>query len=411
MRILQINAVGQTGSTGRNCMEMQNYINTKTMHRCYTAFAQGEKTENSFMIGNSFDRKMHAVLSRVSGKQAHYSLKATKQLLNYMDKIVPDVVLLGNLHGNFIHFPILLKYLANNDIATIVILHDCWFYTGKCTHYTEIGCLKWKTGCDNCPKLKDDNPSWFYDRTKYLWKEKKVLFSSIPRLGVIGVSDWITNESKSSLLECAKSISRIYNWIDLESFMPQNHSEKIKEKYDLKNKKVLLGVANEWGNAKGLDKFIVLSKLLGEEYRIVLVGKMTSNIILPYNITCIPSTTSLKKLSEIYSMADVFITMSVEESFGKVSAEALACGTPVVCFDSTANKELVGDCCGKVVNRGDLYAMKEAILGVCNRGKNFYVEPCRAYAVGNFSKRDRIKDYISVCERLVENKNVWEYSK
>ncbi len=405
MKILQINAVGQASSTGRTCKEFHEYINNKTDYTCYTAFAQGEIKDNCYQIGNKLERKLHGLLSRFTGKQAHFSYRGTMSLIKYMDSIKPDVVVLRNVHSNYLNLPAVMRYLAEKDIATVAVLHDCWFYTGKCTHYTVDGCFRWKSGCGNCPRLKKDNKSWFIDASSSLWREKKELFESIPRLSVVGVSDWITNEAKESYLSCALELRRIYNWIDLDVFKPMNNAEELRRRYQLENKKVIIGVSSKWGDGKGLNQFIELAGKLSDDYKIALVGGISEDVILPNNICNIPATSSTKELAELYSMADVFVTMSLEESFGKVSAEALSCGTPVVCFDSTANKELVGDGCGKVIQSGNIDEMAEALKEVCSRKKAEYVSICRAYAEKNFRKEDNIKEYLELFD-LLESKKI-----
>ncbi len=401
MKILQINAIYGYGSTGRICLELQNYINSGGRDECYTAFSQGVPVVNTYQIGSCIDRKVHGLCSRFFGKQAHHSRLATKHLLRYMDEIRPDVVLLHNLHGNYIHLPMLLQYLATNDIATIIILHDCWFYTGKCTHYTVDQCTKWKIGCQQCPRLQKDNPSWYLDRTRELWKEKKELFSTIPRLGVVGVSDWITGEAKRSLLGCARHIERIYNWIDLDTFIPKQSRERIEQRLNLQGKKVVLGVASGWSDSKGLSNFIQLATNLGNDYAFVLVGRKPALQNIPENLFLAGSTSSVDELADYYSAADVFVTLSLEESFGKVSAEALACGTPVVCFDSTANKELVGPGCGTVVAPGDMEGIKAAVESICKQNKDAFSHSCRNYAEANFSMKERLQDYLRVIETVV----------
>ncbi len=406
MKILQINAVGQTMSTGRTCREFQDFVNSKTEHECRTAFAQGKEDAFSIRIGNPVDWKLHGLFSRLSGKQAHFSRLSTLKLLQYIERYQPDAVMLRNLHGNYIHLPMLLRYLANNDIATVAVLHDCWFYTGKCTHYTVTGCDRWKNGCHHCPRLKMDNPSWFIDAAKQLWQEKKALFEAIPHLAVIGVSDWIANEARQSCLACAKVIRRIYNWIDLELFSPQENSSLLREKYNLTGKKVVLGVASGWSRAKGLDTFGEIAAKLGERYRIVLIGQMPSGWRLPENLLHIPPTGSAKELAEYYSMADVFVTTSLEESFGKVSAEALACGTPVVCFDSTANRELTGTDCGKSVPVNDIDAMIKAIDDFAHCEAADLQKKCRQFATANFDKEKCLNEYFELFSSLEKLKKI-----
>ena len=394
MRVLQINAVKSVGSTGRNVVEIAEYLD-ESGHECFIAVSTGVNSEEDYQIGTPFEVKLHGLLSRLVGTQAYFSKSGTRGLVKYIDEIRPDVVHLNNLHANYINLEMLLKHLGNNDIPTVIILHDCWFYTGKCCHYTVDNCYKWQDGCGGCPRLRKDNPSWFLDRTKKMWQDKKLLFESIPRLAVIGVSDWITNEAKHSFLSSAKIITRVYNWIDLEIFKPVSPVNLI-EKYSLKDKFVILGVASEWTDEKGIDEFIELSKILSNKYKIVLVGSQNPERRIPPNIITISRTEKIDELVQLYSMTDVFLTLSKEESFGKVSAEALACGTPVIAYQSTANPELVGDGCGYIIESNEMDEVVNAISKVYENGKDFYSNNCRAFSKANFSKDDRISDYVNI---------------
>lgn len=401
MKVLQINAVNKIGSTGRNCYEINNFLIEKG-NICITACSVGSGDKNEFLIGSKLDTKIHGFLSRISGMQGYFSIKATGKLLEYMDNFNPDVVVLGNLHGNYINLSLLLKYLSNKDIATVVVLHDCWFYTGKCCHYTIDGCYNWKEKCGNCPSLKKYNKSWFFDRTEKMLDDKKNLFNTIPRLAVIGVSNWITREAKEApVFKNAKEIIRIYNWIDLEKFYPRN-TEKLEEKLKIKNNKILLCVASNWNKEKGIENIIELSYKLSDTEKIIIIGNINESYKkkLDKNIIHIPAIESLDILAEYYSIADVFIQPSLEETFGKVSAEALACGTPIVCFDSTANPELVGNGCGAVVKVGDINEFYQKIKNILKNGKEFYRKNCIEFANKNFNKEKNIEQYLFLFERI-----------
>ena len=164
MKILQINAVNAVASTGRNASELGDYL-IKNGHNSIIAYSKGPSVnpKYEYKIGNNLDVKIHGLLSRITGKQGYFSVQATKKLLRFMDKFEPDIVVLNNLHGNYINLPSLLTYLANKNIATVVVLHDCWFYTGKCCHYTSQNCYKWKDKCFKCPQLKKYNKSWLIE--------------------------------------------------------------------------------------------------------------------------------------------------------------------------------------------------------------------------------------------------------
>ncbi len=401
MRILQINAVNQIGSTGRITSEMGDFLRREG-HTCAVAYSVGasDHPEFEYQIGSKMDTKLHGLLSRVSGKQGYFSKSATRKLLNFTDGFAPDVVVLHNLHANYIHLPMLLGYLAEKDIATVAVLHDCWFYTGKCCHYTVADCYKWQERCGDCPALKKYNTSWFFDKTAEMLADKKTLFSAIPRLGVIGVSDWLTKEAqKAPVFQNAKVIQRIYNWVDTGLFAPQD-TTALRAQMGLQNKRILLCVASGWSKAKGLDAVLRLAERLTKEQILLLVGNAPQEQLTDPHIRHIHATNDTKELAALYSMADVFVQPSLEETFGKVTAEALSCGTPAVCFDSTANPELVGEGCGKVVPANDDQAMQNAVQSILNRGKAGFSQNCRNFALQNFEMGKNLREYSDLFEKL-----------
>lgn len=266
VRVLQINAVNKILSTGRICMELKNHF-ISNGDECIVAYSQGPFVSDDYVVGNKLDWKCHALLSRISGKQGCFSFKSTRKLLRFMDEYKPDVVMLHNLHANYINVPMLLKYLGEHNIATVLFLHDCWFFTGKCCYYSHNNCEKWKNGCGDCPSLREDNDSWFFDRTKNSWKQKKQLFDKIDKLGVIGVSNWITEEAKCApILSNAKVVERIYNGIDFDSFYyDYDGASELRKQYNLEGKKIILCVASIWNDRKGyLELLELLKKYLRE---------------------------------------------------------------------------------------------------------------------------------------------------
>lgn len=398
MKVLQINAVSGIRSTGRIVTEISDYLDNNE-HEGYIAYSDGIPYKKGYKIGSKIEKKLHGLLSRLFGTQAYFSKYGTKKLLDYINKIEPDIIHLHNLHGNYINLKILIKYIKDNDIPTVITLHDCWFYTGKCTHYTVDNCYKWKTECGKCLRLKKDNKSWFFDRTSKMLIDKKVWFGNIPRLAVVGVSDWITNEAKESILSSATIITRIYNWIDLDVFKPVC-TEKLKQSPPFKDKFIILGVASSWSSAKGIDKFIELAENIQDDMIIVLIGNIKNEAALPKNVIHLDETHNINELVEYYSMADVFVNLSLEESFGKVTVEALACGTPAIVFNATANSELVADGCGYVCDSNDMKEVLYNIITIKTKGKKEYSSNCTNFVKMNFNIIERIQDYVKLYEDL-----------
>ncbi len=394
-----INSTYGLGSTGKNCAELIEHL-YQDGYEGYVAYSTGDKAADGYIIGNSFEKKIHALLSRIFGLQGYFSTFGTRKLIRYINNLKPDIVHFHNVHSNYLNIRMLFSYLSTVNIPIVLNLHDCWFYTGKCCHYTDINCYKWKSGCCNCPKLRDENVSWIFDKTRKMWRDKNHLYHDINDLYVIGVSDWITDQARESILKSARKIIRIYNWVNFNTFKLLD-SKKCKEQLKLPNKLIILGVATTWDKSKGIDRFVELAKKLDDSIQIVLVGDYGNLRLKQKNIILTGSLNNFEELAKYYSAADVFVTMSYEESFGKVSAEALACGTPVICFDSTANPEIVGEGCGYVIPKGNIKAMAEAIHIIQKRGKAQYSNACIAYAKANFDKDKNISKYIKLYKEIL----------
>lgn len=403
MKVLHINQIYTGLSTGRTVRELGNALRQRG-HKQFIAYSTGRKGyPHAYRIGGSIDHKIHALLSRVTGLQGYFSYIPTWKLIHYIKVLKPDVVHLSNLHGNYIHLKLLLKFLGQKDIATVVTLHDCWFYTGRCTHYTLNQCYQWQQVCRKCPNENNTLRSWFFDRSKKMHKDKEKYFSQIKRLAVIGVSDWITREAGQSFFKEALLLKRIYNWVDLNVFKP---GEEIELRKSLgEDKFIILSVASSWGPSKGLNEFIQLANRLSpKEYLILLVGNISNTDKLPAHIKNIPLLTNLNWLARLYRASNVFISLSREESFGKVIAEALACGTPVISYNMTACPEIAGDNCGYIAKDNTLEEIYEGIGVIKAKTKACYSSQCAALAKAKFSKAKNTLEYIKVYETLINEK-------
>ncbi len=400
MKIFMINAIYGSRSSGRSMQDLTLYLRAQG-HSVYIATPQKFFPDEQFYsVGNKLGHKWHAFCSRFFGKPAYYSKGPTRKLIKKIDEVKPDIIHMQVLHGNFVHFNLLMKEIAKRRIPVVFVLDDCWLFTGKCVHYTSVGCYKWKTGCQNCPQVKAMMKSWFFDRTKLLYADKKKAYEGLHNYAVIAVSDWLLHEAEQSIMKNATIIRRIYNSIDTEVFQPRD--SELRKKWGLENQFVILAVATCFHESKGLSLFFELAKKIPKHWKIVFVGKVPSEIILPENILAVGATENTIELAEYYSMADAFVQMSIEETFGKVTAEALSCGTPSVVFNATANPELVGVNCGYVVEPKNVEQVYESLQTIEKRGKAQYAEFCRAFIKKNMDKDTVLQSFLEVYKELLE---------
>lgn len=401
MKIAQINAVCGIASTGRTCVELAGGLEEKG-HSSHVFYSYGKNTyPHATLIGNTLDRKLHAVLSRITGLQAYFSHIPTLKLIGQLKRYQPDVVHLRNLHSNYIHLGMLLKYLAKSDTPTVITLHDCWFYTGKCTYYVSAGCKKWQEKCGSCPLLHIDkvNPTFFFDTTSKCLADKKKWLSAIPRLAVVGVSKWVTQEAASGSILADRKPVTIYNWIDLDTFHPRESD--LRKKHGLEDRFVILVVASTISKIKCLCEIQAIARQLPDHWAIVAIGQTETP--LPENVIHIPGTDNAVTLAEYYSMADVCLNTTLYETFGKVTVESMSCGTPAIVYRNTASPELVEEGCGEIVEQENgVEAVMEALRKVEAAGKQHYSAACLRRVRQHFSKEAGVDAYIQLYEQLIK---------
>ena len=399
MKVVQINGTYGIPGIGLSTKQVSDYLSSRGIENITFYGERKCDCKKAFFMGGYISHKLHAFYSRIVGRTGYLSIGATLKMIKQIKRYNPDIVHIRNLHANFVNIPILLKFLAKNDIATVVSLHDCFMMTGGCTHYTTNQCFKWQSQCKDCQFLTYKSDYFFVRSVKRAFKDKLKWLNRIPSLGVIGVSDWMTGEAKKSpFYKNAKLIERIYNWVDFSVFKPSNDEEVIavKKKLGIVGKKMLLAVAAFWTESKGFSDLLKLAKMLPNDVCIVLVGKIMKEVDFPSNVLTIPRTYNQKELASFYSAADLFIHLSWEETFGKVIAEAMACGTPTVTYKSTACTELVADGCGvSITEKGDVVAIKEAVMQILSQGKESYKMLC-------LNRSRLLFDMNKNCEKHIE---------
>lgn len=396
MRIMQINSVPY-GSTGRimfalaDCAKRAGHTSY-----CTTGFSWHKVDHpNYFLTSGIFEKELHTILAKCSGYNGHFSHHATYKLIRFMDAYQPDVLHLHNLHGWYLNLPMLFDYIKTNDVPVVWTLHDCWAFTGQCAHFTFVGCDRWIESCGGCPQLRR-YPQSFIDRTEFLLQEKKKLFSEVRNMTIVTPSQWLADMVKQSFLN-EYPVQVIHNGIDLEVFHPQKQCRK---KFELGNAKTVLGVSLGWDNRKGLDVFTELANRLGPEYQVVLVGTDEHvDKLLPDRVVTIHRTYDQVELAELYSVADVFVNPTREDTFPTVNIEALACGTPVITFNNGGSAESLDQSCGCVVQAGDVPAIQREIERVCTTSPYSPMD-CRERAKG-FNADEQFKKYISLYESLL----------
>ena len=365
MRVLIINCVCGIRSTGRICTELAEEFLTKG-DEVRIAYGRVDEVPKEYKniavrIGNKLDCAIHAVQTRLFDWHGFGSRNATKKFLKWADTFHPDIVWLHNIHGYYINVEMLFTWIKEHpDMLVKWTLHDCWAFTGHCSHFTAVKCEQWKNHCSYCPQLKSYPSCYGIGNVYRNYERKEHAFTDVKNMQLIVPSKWLAGLVKQSFLR-EYPVEVRYNTINTDVFKPTESD--FRDKYGLQNKKIVLGVASTWNERKGLRDFYKLAEMLDDHYAIVLVGLNKKQMHdLPKNIHGIRRINNSEELAAIYSAADIFANPSVEETFGMATIEAQACGIPSIVYENTACAE-VAEQNGNQVVRQDVGALYEAITG------------------------------------------------
>lgn len=366
MKVLMINVVCGIRSTGRICTDLATELERQG-HEVKIAYGR-ETVPKQFQkyavrIGTDLEVKLHGVRARFLDDSGFGSKYATEKFIMWVKDYDPDVIHLHNIHGYYINIEILFNYLRTCGKKIIWTLHDCWSFTGHCVYFDYADCEKWKTGCHHCIQKKEYPACIGLDQSKRHFEMKRKIFTGVSNITLVSPSQWLANLVQQSFMR-EYPVKVIHNGVDTNIFKPTESN--LKEKYHLEDKKIILGVAAIWDRRKGLDSFIELSRYISDRYQIILVGLKEEQIKkLPQNITGISRTDSPVELAALYTLADVFVNPTLEDNYPTTNLEAIACGTPVITYDTGGSMESAGKY-GASVPKKDVSALVKAIKNVGN---------------------------------------------
>lgn len=338
MRIAEVSAFSRF-SVGKIMRDIKQYIDEETDDVCEIFFARGDDEGESGInkIASGISVKINALLARIFDNDGFCLPTITNNLIKKLEEFKPDVIHLHCLHGYYMNVDRLFKYLRQNQRVKVVwTMHDTWAFTGHCCYFSKADCHRWETQCYKCP-LKNEYPiSRVFDNSKSNYLKKKKIFTllSQDRVNIVTPSQWLGDLMEKSYLNKYK-ITTIHNGINTELFNTQPSEEAI----NIPDKKIILGVASVWDNRKGLDTFLQLSKVISDDWRIILIGKLTERVDFPPNVIHIERTSNQKVLKKYYQSADILLNPTLDDNYPTVNLEAQACGGKVLSFDTGGSKE------------------------------------------------------------------------
>lgn len=358
MKICQINSYAASGSTGKIAALINENL-LKDGFESIICYSQGSETENNrFNYGNKFERLLDGGLTRITGNRYGYAFMQTSKLLSILERENPDVVHIHCPNNYDVNLYKLLSWCGNKKKKVVITQHATFFYTGNCSHHYD--CMKWQTGCGNCPDKKTSIKSMIIDSTHKNWLRMKKCMDNIEDLNVISVSPWLYNNSFKSPILKNSSQYVIENGLDIGTF---NYKKSNKTRRDI------LHVTPDFNSVNKGGKYVLeLAKLL-PQYSFTVVGANGDEVV-PDNVKLIKRTNNQTELAGLYSSADLTLLTSKRETFSMVVAESLCCGTPIVGFNAGAPETIALKEYSNFVEYGNVNDLKDGIIKMISANWN-----------------------------------------
>ena len=399
MKVLQVNCVYKTGSTGKITADLHNAFKKNDIESV-VCYGRGKRVNepNVYKTCGELYSKLNNLLSRFTGIMYGGCFFSTNRLISIIKKEKPDIVHLQCINGYFVNIYRLVNWLKKNNIKTVLTLHAEFMFTANCGH--SFDCEGWKTGCGKCPKFKAETKSLFFDGTARSFKKMQKAFEGFKNenLIVASVSPWLMERAKQSPILAGKQHTVVMNGLDTGVFYPREGGA-VKSELGIADEKIIFHVTPNFNNdpdyIKGGYYIIKLAEMLkGENVKIIAAGSYPENLKVPDNILLLGKVSDQNRLAELYSMADITVIASKRETFSMVCAESLCCGTPVAGFKAGGPEAISLDKYSRFVDYGDLKSLYTVVNDLLREARNG--EKISKDASAAYGSRVMSENYINI---------------
>ncbi|MBQ8149785.1 MAG: glycosyltransferase [Clostridia bacterium] len=399
MRIFQLNTVCGIKSTGRIAAEIGRLVEAEGgVCRIGTGAnpVPPHAEHMAYKTLSVFQRKLYTLMIRYFDADGFWNRIGTRRLIREMERFQPDVIHLHNIHGGYLHAQTLFRYLKQKNLPVVWTLHDCWPFTGHCAYFDYSGCQRWLTDCHHCPQKGSYPVCVGLDRSRSNHQRKRKAFTGLPNLTMVVPCRWMQQPLSQSFLR-DNPVRVIYNGVDLTSFHPM--PSELRQQHGIAHGKLILAVAAEWDERKGLRYLIKAAEKLGSDYHFVVIGLSPEQIAtLPEGMLGIQHTANVQELAQWYTAADCLANPSMEDNMPMVNLEALACGTPIAAFRTGGTPEALDEATGIVVDKADVDGLCNAIRALTPKTPE-RTEACLRRAQ-RFDTKQTFEEYLRLYREL-----------
>jgi glycosyltransferase involved in cell wall biosynthesis len=420
MKVTLINTSDAGGGAPAACMRLLKALELKQVD-VYMQVQEkktGEPRVNS--IGNDFISRLKIKFNflcerlpfiwfKAKDKSVRFAFSTANTGTDISDQpaiVNADILHLHWTNGGYLSINNIKKLLETGK-PVVWTLHDMWSFTGGC-HYAG-DCDHFVSQCGNCWMLRDPSDD---DISHTGWLHKNDMLKAAKNIVFVTCSHWLADVARTSSLLKGFRIEAIPNPIDTEIFSPKNKTEARNKWHIGANSQIILfGAANILDRRKGITYLVEALNELKNNYpdvdtvEIVIFGKNKSFDVsqLPFKVHELNIISSQSDLAGLYSLADVFVTPAIEDNLPNTVMEALACGTPVVAFNTGGIPDMVehqqNGYLAKFKSAGDFAAGIHYVLS--SDRKNELSANARNKVLQNFTNEIVAEQYMAVYQSIL----------
>ncbi len=374
-------------STGKIALGLYKALR-KREYNAYFYYGHGPDMNDDHIIKmeSMFEIKLHILLARLTGYQGSFSNVATTRLIADMKSKSIDTIYVLSIHGFYVNEARLLDYIAKDGLRLVYIMIDEYAYLGNCCGVMD--CTLYKDGCKGCANKKKYPGSWFFNQSDKIYKRKVNCYKRLKDAVFVGPEYSIVT-AKSSPLSHYMKFEVLDEAINLNLYRPKD-SGKLRKELAIADDKIVIGtIVSTISPSKGALYFTQMAKAFAEDDRFVFVHvgyRLRDKDALPKNYIAIDYVEKDEDLVDYLSLYDLFVFPSLMDTMSNVCLEALACGTPLLCFDISGMPYLLDETVGTLVPSRDVNALIETVK-MTKKKTQTMIDGCRAYAERRYDQR------------------------
>jgi len=382
------------GSTGKIAYGLYQHFRDEDFN-CSFIYGRGKKVKNEqvFRMEGQFSIYCHYAVTKLIGADGYGSAAATRKLIRKLKQKEIDTVYIVSLHGHYLNENLFFSYLAEEKIKVIYIMIDEYAYLGGCDY--SGSCHGYEEKCADCPRNRKNVIARKIKASNRRYMSKYMYYRKLKDPVFVGPEYTIQSAEKTGLLNGLET--RILDEsINTSLYCPRDTKQFRQELSIPEDKTVIVCVAPFSYGRKGVRYFYELAKQMqgNDQYIFVHVGYDGKEDTFPSNMIVKGFESNQETLSMYYSLADLFVFPSLQDTMPNACLEALSCGTPLLCFNISGMPYIANEEVADFVEAENVGAMKAVILKTGRKDKATE-QKCREYALSRYDSRkyfDKLKE-------------------